>query len=201
MIGHEFDYKKLDSATLTSNGKRVGTCKVCGYESNETLYNVSVFKLSTTTYKNYTGKARTPAVTVQDSEGNTLIKGRDYTVKYDTGRKNPGIYNVKVTLQGEYEGSKTLSFTILPAKAESLKASASKVNAVKLTWNEVPGATGYRIYIFNSATGTKKVKLSPATTNWSFICIRSFYSTGNPRIFPILRKKRKMRGSSPRTIH
>lgn len=164
-VGHDFDYKNLNPATLTANGKRVGTCKSCGYESNETLYSVTVFKLSTTTYKNYNGKVRTPAVTVQDSEGNTLIKGRDYTVKYDTGRKLPGIYNVTVTLQGEYEGTKTLSFKILPAKAESIKAKASKVNAVKLTWNEVPGATGYRIYIFKSANSTEKIKLSPATTN------------------------------------
>ena len=164
-LPHDYDYKELVPATLTTNGKKNGTCKVCNQNVSETLYNVSVFKLSTTTYKNYNGKVRTPAVTVQDSEGNTLVKGTDYTAKYDTGRTNPGIYNVKITLKGEYEGSKTLSFTILPAKAENLKAKASKVNAVKLTWDEVPGATGYRIYIFNSATGTKKVKLSPATTN------------------------------------
>ena len=165
MIGHDFDYKSLNPATLESNGKRVGTCKVCGYESNETLYSVTVFKLSTTTYKNYNGKVRKPSVTVKDSEGNDLIKDRDYTIKYASGRKNPGVYKVTVTLQGEYEGTKTLSFKILPAKAENLKAKASKTTAVKLTWDEVPGATGYRIYIYNSATGTKKVKLTPATTN------------------------------------
>ena len=164
-LPHEYDYKELIPATLTSNGKKNGTCKVCNEAVSETLYNVSVFKLSTTTYKNYNGKTRTPAVTVQDSEGNTLVKGTDYTVKYASGRTKPGIYNVTITLQGEYEGKKTLSFKILPAKAENLKAKASKVNAVKLTWDEVPGATGYRIYIYNSATGTKKVKLTPATTN------------------------------------
>ena len=163
-IGHEFDYKNLTPATTTENGKRVGTCKTCGFESNEPLYSVTVFELSKTSYT-YNGKARKPSVTVKDSEGNELIKDRDYTITYASGRKNPGIYDVTVKLQGEYEGTKTLSFTILPTKAESIKAKASKVNAVKLTWNEVPGATGYRIYIFNSATGTKKVKLTAATTN------------------------------------
>lgn len=164
-LPHDYDYTELVPATLTANGKKDGKCKVCGEETRATLYNVSVFKLSTTTYKNFNGKVRKPSVTVQDSEGNTLVKDRDYTVKYASGRKNPGIYKVTVTLQGEYEGTKTLSFKILPAKAENLKAKASKVNAVKLTWDEVPGATGYRIYIYNSATGTKKVKLTPATTN------------------------------------
>ena len=165
MIDHKLEYTTLDPATLTANGERVGTCKDCGYSVNGTVYSVTEFKLSTTTYKNYNGNARKPSVTVKDSAGNTLVKDKDYTVKYASGRKNPGIYNVTITLQGEYSGKKTLSFKILPAKAESLKAKASKVNAAKITWNEVPGATGYRIYIFNSATGKKSVKLTPADTN------------------------------------
>lgn len=164
MKGHEFDYKNLTPATLTANGVRVGTCKLCGYESNETLYSVTVIKLAKTSY-DYNGKARKPGVTVQDSEGNTLIVDRDYTVKYASGRKNPGVYNVTITLKGEYEGSKTLSFQIIPSKAESLKAKASKKTEAKITWNEVPGATGYRIYIFKSADSTTKKKIDPATSN------------------------------------
>lgn len=164
MKGHDFDYKNLTPATLKANGKRVGTCKVCGYESNETLYNVTEFKLSKTKY-DYNGKAKKPTVTVKDSEGNELILDRDYTVEYAKGRKNPGIYNVKVVLKGEYEGSKTLSFKIIPSKAESLKAKASKKTEAKITWNEVPGATGYRIYIFKSADSTTKKKIDPATSN------------------------------------
>ena len=164
VVGHNFEYKNLTPATLTANGKRVGTCKECGYESNETLYSVTGFKLSTTTYK-YNGNARNPAVTVQDAEGNTLIKGRDYTTKYDAGRINPGIYKVKVTLMGEYEGTKTLSYKVLPGAATALKAKTTKVNEFKLTWDAVVGATGYRIYIFKASDSTAKVKLSPASTN------------------------------------
>ncbi len=164
MKGHDFDYKNLTPATLKANGKRIGTCKVCGYESNETLYNVTEFKLSKAKY-DYNGKVRKPSVTVKDSEGNTLILDRDYTVEYAKGRKNPGIYNVKIVLQGEYKGTKTLSFQIIPGKAESLKAKASKKTEAKITWNEVPGATGYRIYIFKSADSTTKKKIDPATSN------------------------------------
>ena len=163
-LPHSFKDATVVTATPTSNGKVEGFCTVCNEKTVTELYSVTVFKLAKTSY-DYNGKARKPGVTVKDSAGNTLVSGEDYEVTYATGRKNPGVYNVKIVLKGYYEGTKTLSFKIIPGKAESLKAKASKVNAVKLTWDEVPGATGYRIYIYNSATGTKKVKLSPASTN------------------------------------
>ncbi len=163
-IGHKFDYVSLKVATTTENGKRKGTCKLCGYEADETLYNVSVFKLSTSKCT-YNGKKRTPSVTVKDSEGKVLIKDRDYTVSYPDGRKNPGIYKIKVTLKGEYKGSKTVNFTIAPGKTSDIKAAPSKTNAVKLSWKEVPGATGYRVYIYKTVDGKTRVKAASVTTN------------------------------------
>lgn len=163
-IGHEFDYESLKKATTTENGKRKGTCKLCGHEADETLYNVSVFKLSTSVCT-YNGKVRTPSVTVKDSEGYQLINGRDYTITYADGRKNPGVYNIKVTLQGEYEGSVTLKFTIAPGKTSNIKAKATKTTAVKLSWKEVTGATGYRVYIYKTVDGKTRVKAASVTTN------------------------------------
>ncbi len=163
-IGHEFNYESLKKATTEENGKRKGTCKLCGYEADETLFNVSVFKLSTSKCT-YNGKTRTPSVTVKDSEGNDLIVDRDYTITYPDGRKNPGVYKIKVTLQGEYEGTKTLNFTIAPGKTSNIKAAASKTNAVKLTWKEVTGATGYRVYIYKTVDGKTRVKAASVTTN------------------------------------
>ncbi len=164
MLGHDFNYESLEKATTTSNGSRKGTCKVCGYEADEILYNVSVFKLSTSKCT-YNGKQRTPSVTVKDSSGKALIKDRDYTVTYADGRKNPGVYAIKVTLKGEYDGSKTLKFTIAPGKTDKIKATASKTNAVKLTWTEVKGATGYRVYIYKTVDGKTRVKAASVETN------------------------------------
>lgn len=164
MLGHEFNYENLEKATTTNNGSRKGTCKVCGYQADEVLYNVSVFELSTSKCT-YNGKKRTPTVTVKDSAGNKLIEGRDYTVSYADGRKNPGVYAIKVTLQGEYDGSNTLKFTITPGKTDKIKATASKTNAVKLSWEEVKGATGYRVYIYETAKGKTRVKVASVETN------------------------------------
>lgn len=163
-LGHEFNYENLEKATTTTNGSRKGTCKICGYEADEVLYNVSVFKLSTEKCT-YNGKVRTPSVTVKDSAGNELIKDRDYTVTYADGRKNPGVYAIKVTLKGEYDGSETLKFTIAPGKTSEIKATASKTNAVKLTWSEVKGATGYRVYVYETVDGKTRVKVASVETN------------------------------------
>lgn len=164
MIGHEFNYSDLVPATLTENGKRKGTCKICGYEANETLYNVTGFTLSTSVCT-YNGKERTPSVTVKTSAGAELIKDRDFTVTYAKGRKDPGIYNIKVTLQGEYEGTKTVKFTIAPGKTSDIKAEATKTNAVKLTWKAVTGATGYRVYVYKNTKDSTRVKVASVTTN------------------------------------
>lgn len=172
MIGHDFDYESLKVATTKENGKRKGTCKLCGYVADETLYNVTVFKLSTSKCT-YNGKKRTPSVTVKDSEGNKLIEGRDFTVKYPDGRKNPGIYKIKVTLQGEYKGSKTLKFTIAPGKTSDIKATPTKSTAVKLTWKEVPGATGYRVYIYKTVDGKTRVKAASVKTN-SYVLSKNY---------------------------
>lgn len=163
-LPHNFKNATVVQATLKTNGKIEGFCTSCNEKTETILYSVTDFKLAYTSYT-YNGKARKPALTVKDSAGNKLVMGDDYEVTYASGRKNPGTYSVKVVLKGNYSGSKTVSFNILPTKAESIKAQATKKTTVKLTWKEVTGATGYRIYIFNSATGTKKVKLTAATTN------------------------------------
>ncbi len=54
----------------------------------------------------YNGKKRTPKVIVKDTAGNTLKKGRDYTVKYYGKRVRYGEYKVRITpvKSGNYMG-------------------------------------------------------------------------------------------------
>lgn len=69
--------------------------------------------LSSTSYS-YDGKTKTPSVTVKGAGGKTLVKDRDYTVSYSSGRVNAGTYKVTVTGKGNYQGTVTKSFTIKP---------------------------------------------------------------------------------------
>ncbi len=137
-------------ATLKKNGKQVTKCTVCGYvTSTKTIYYPKTIKLSATSYT-YNGKAKKPTVTVKDSKGNTLKKDTDYTVKYASGRKNPGKYTVTVTFKGKYEGTKKLTFTIKPAKAALSKVTAGSKQAT-VAWKAVTGATGYEVQYSTSS--------------------------------------------------
>ena len=105
----------------------------------------------------YTGKAQTPAVTVKDGK-KTLKKNVDYTVSYAAGRKNVGTYKVTVKGKGNYSGSRSTSFTILP-KGTSLSKVTAKSKAFVAKWKKQSAqTTGYQIrYAAN-------VKLSKAKT-------------------------------------
>ena len=151
-IGHKHNYvKSTQKATTSKNGKTVTACTVCKKVSKTAvIYKASSVKLSKTSYT-YNGKAQKPKVVVKTSKGKALTDGKDYTVKYQSGRKNPGKYTVTVTFKGNYSGKKTLTFTIAP-KAPTLKATAAKKSA-KLSWNKQTGATGYNVYMSTSKNG------------------------------------------------
>ncbi len=159
-------YKDVTTkATLTKNGKIENKCSDCGkVKSTTTVYYPKTIKLSKTEYT-YNGKVQTPSVTVKDSKGNTLKKDTDYTVKYESGRKATGTYTVTVTFKGKYSGTKKLTYTIAP-KATSKITAAQSTKAIKLTWNKVTGADGYRVYQYNAKT--KKWDSIKTTTSTSF---------------------------------
>ncbi len=114
-------------ATLSKNGSIVKKCSVCGkVASNTAIRYVKTVKLSATSYV-YNGKVKTPTITVKDSAGKTLKEGTDYTVTYASGRKNAGTYKVTVKMKGNYSGTKTLTFKILPKAAISTQPKAAKV--------------------------------------------------------------------------
>ena len=135
----------VTKATTSKDGKSVKKCTVCGkVASTTTIKKVTSFKLSTITYT-YDGKTKKPSVTVKDSAGKTLKNGTDYTVTYASGRKYVGKYTVKITLKGNYSGSKSLSFKINPKKTSVSKITAGK-KSLKVTVKKVTSqATGYQI--------------------------------------------------------
>lgn len=103
--------------------------------------------------KAYTGKAITPAVTVKD-DGKKLTEGTDYTISYKNNTKI-GTASATITGKGDYSGTKTVKFKIVPKKAK-LSGSVSDTKAA-LSWNKSKGATGYEVYC--SVDGGKFTKL------------------------------------------
>ncbi len=153
--------------TLSKNGKIVKKCAVCGkVASTTTIKYVKTIKLSATSYV-YNGKAKTPTVTVKDSAGKTLKKGTDYTVSYAKGRKNVGTYKVTIKFKGNYSGTKTLTFKILP-KAASINKLTAKSKAILVKLNRVTTqSTGYQIQYSTSSkfTSAKTVTVGSYKTS------------------------------------
>lgn len=163
--GHSYSIKVTKAATPSADGKKTGTCKVCGKKASATIYRPSTITLSESSFA-YSGKAVAPSVTVKDSKGKTLKNKTDYTVSYSSGRINPGRYTVKVTFKGSYSGSKSTSFVITPLATTKVVADQN-TNTIKLTWSKVTGVTGYRIYVYN--TKTKKYEAAGTTSKNSIV--------------------------------
>ena len=155
----------ITPATIGKNGKIEYVCMDCGIKNSykENISSIKTVELSKSKY-DYNGNAFLPIVVVKDSKNVTLKERVDYTVEYDTGRKLPGKYAVKITFMGNYEGEKTLYFSILPGKTSKITATQS-TSAIKLTWKKVTGADGYRVYQYNSKTGKyEKIKTLTGTS-------------------------------------
>lgn len=133
-------------ATFNADGKLVTKCKSCGETlSTKKINKISNVKLSKSIYT-YDKKAKKPTVTVKDTKGKKLKKGKDYTVTYASGRRSIGSYKVTVQLKGKkYSGKKTLTFRIAPAgtTVKSVKAGKAKVT---VNWKQqTKNTSGYII--------------------------------------------------------
>ena len=146
-------YKKtVTKATATTNGSIKYVCTECKYVASQTttINKASKVSLSKTTYT-YSGKVVKPSVTVKDSKGNTISKS-NYTVTYASGRKNVGTYKVTIKFKGNYSGTKTLTFNVIPRAASINKLTVkSKAIDVKLNRN-LKQSTGYQIQYSTSAS-------------------------------------------------
>jgi hypothetical protein len=92
----------------------------------------------------YTGEAQTPALTVTLGD-KTLVQDTDYTVEY-TNNTEVGKATATITGIGAYTGTATKNFVIVPQQVTGLKAIKKTTTTLKLQFNAVKGADGYKIY-------------------------------------------------------
>lgn len=152
-VGHNTHaYKQMvTKATTAKDGQTYKKCTVCGAVTGKTVIpKASNIKLSKTAYT-YNGKVQRPGVTVKNSKGKALKNGTDYTVSYPKGMKNVGKYTVKVTLKGNYSGSKSMTYNINPKGTSVSKVTAAK-KGFKVTWKkQATQITGYQVQYSTSS--------------------------------------------------
>lgn len=119
--------------------------------------NKSKIKLKDVTYK---GKATTPKITYK---GKTLKAKRDYTIKKISGHKSVGTAKLKVKFNGNFSGTASLQYKILPANVKGLALKSRATKAITIGWKRVKGASGYKIYRWNGY----KYKLYKTTSRTS----------------------------------
>ena len=90
----------------------------------------------------FTGSNITPSVTVKVA-GRSLTNGTDYTVSY-SNNKNVGKATVKITGKGNYSGSLSAKFNIVPAKQQIQKLE-TKYKGFYIDWAQKGSATGYDV--------------------------------------------------------
>lgn len=125
-------------------------------------------RLEKTSYSYREGAYFRPAVTVLD--GSQKLDSSLYNVSYSKNDA-PGVASVLITMEigdGSYSGSRTVTFTILPADVtylvSGLKTSAS---AVSLKWNAAAGADSYEVERWDESTNSWMRIASTAGTSWT----------------------------------
>lgn len=101
---------------------------------------------------------RKPGVIVK--VGNKKLSASNYTVKYAGARKNVGTYTVTVTLKGNYSGSGSAKFTIIPQKTAvtALEPVKGKTEFIVRWKKQAVQTTGYQIQYVTNKNFTKNVK-------------------------------------------
>ena len=98
--------------------------------------------VSVTSSVSFTGSNITPSVTVKVA-GRTLTNGTDYTVSY-SNNKNVGTASVYVYGKGNYSGSLSAKFNIVPAKQQIQKLE-TRYKGFYIDWARKGSATGYDV--------------------------------------------------------
>lgn len=162
-LGHD-NVRKFTPGSMKKDGIENITCKRCGEVSLNRII-PQIKKIEIWDGIICTSKGEQPAVSAVTRDLSEANK-EHYTIQYSGDGKSAGEFIATITFKGDYEGKTKVRYEILPGTVKNLKATPDK-KSVKLTWDKVYGAYGYRIYKYN--TKTKKYDVvNKLTTKTSY---------------------------------
>lgn len=100
----------------------------------------------------YNGQSITPVVYVAYNH-NYLIQNTDFTATYSNNNA-PGVATVKIKGIGNYSGSISKTYIILPEKIASVSIKKSSATSAVISWSAASKVSGYEILKFDSAKNT-----------------------------------------------
>lgn len=162
---HTHNYvESVTPATTKADGSIVSKCSCGDVKSTVAIPKIKNVKLSAETFT-YNKKAKTPTVTVYD-KNSRKISTAYYTVTQPSGRKNIGTYKVTIKFKGNYSGTVTKNFKIVPAGVKLTKVLAAK-KGFTAKWKKGSGITGYELQYSTSSkfSKAKTKKVAKAKTS------------------------------------
>jgi hypothetical protein len=124
--------------------------------------NISSASAAAIPNKTYTGKALKPSVKLTYG-GKMLRSGTDYTLAYSSNTTS-GKAKITVTGTGDFTGTKTVYFKIVPKKSAVSKVKAGS-KKLTVSWKKHSAASGYQVaYSKKKSSGFKN---APATSKAS----------------------------------
>lgn len=180
------------TVTVKGKGKYTGTFKKNFTISAKSLSSATV-TIPNTSYA-YTGKAIAPTPSVK--VGSTaLVKGTDYTVSYSSNT-DIGTATVTVTGKGNYSGSVSKTYKILPTATTLSSVTSAKANTASVNWTKNTTGSGYQILYSTSSSFTSySVKTIGASSQVStsltsltsgktyYVKIRAFKTVGSTKYY------------------
>lgn len=151
---HDYEnWMVIIPASEDSIGVKKRICKVCNnteteeiskilIDDNKNSLSYSSSRLTQSEYE-YNGELIKPFFEITVS-GKTLKKNRDYTVSYSNNKKI-GTAKITVKGKGDYSGSKTITFKIVPKKVTISSAKSLTKKNIQVKWKKVSSAGGYQI--------------------------------------------------------
>lgn len=158
VIGCVHNYQnRITKATLNKNGSIIRKCNKCGNIITSTIiYRPKTINLSKASYT-YNKKSRKPSISMWDCNGK-VINTSNYSTVYVGGRKNVGQYQVKITFKGNYSGTITKTFKVVP-KGTSISKLRGKSKGFTVKWRrQKTQTTGYQIQYSTTKKFRKGIK-------------------------------------------
>lgn len=127
-------YKNIiTEATPFLDGTIIKQCTICN--DRQFVQTIAKPAVYTVTKNTYTGKVLKPSITITDRNGEKLSPS-SYEIIYKKPGKNVGTYQAQIHFRGNYTGSKTISYQILPKNC-SLKSVKSKKKSFTVRWKKL----------------------------------------------------------------
>lgn len=156
MGSHLYGAAVVAKANGIKNGSVSKTCRSCGYVSTSVISRIKSAVLSKTSLT-YNGKTQYPSVSVTDAAGKK-ISSSYYKISRVTNCKYVGKHAVKIVFSGNYSGTITRYFYILP-KGTALRSVTPSYGKLKVNWYKQSSQTsGYQVSVCKSSSFKSGVK-------------------------------------------